>query len=118
MLRSPHPRASADVLQRLTLAKAAQLLLVIRDVADNLVRVGPGILAQRPADRLPQKELPGRQRWFDTGVEQRQIGLALERVLADDRGASLPEVVSSAPGEHGVVHRLGVLAQQRADPMG
>ena len=72
------PRGATDVLERLPPAERAQLFRVLAHVAHDLRRIGPGVLPQRPADRLAHEELAVRQVGHDAVVEQLEVGVGLE----------------------------------------
>ena len=85
------------------------------DVARHLVGVGPGVLAQRPPDRFADEKLAVGQIRLDVRVQQVEVGLVLERELADDRHASLPQAGVSAPSPHQRSNRFWISAQQIPD---
>jgi len=89
-----------------------------RDVAAHPLRVGPRVLAQRPADRLPEEELPGVERRLDAGVEEVDVGPLPRPELAEDRRAPLPEVAAPGPREHLPAHRPRFLAEELAEEVG
>src|SRR4029077_16653850 len=60
------------------------------------VRIRPGIGGERPADRLANEEVAIGEVGLDVGVQQIQVGLLLERDLADDRNTALPPDVRLA----------------------
>ena len=94
----PH-RAPArlHVLERLAPAQAAEPIGVGAHVAHDLVRVGPRVLAQRPADRLAQEELVARERRFDARVQEGEVGVCLEADLTEDRAARASTCRRRAP---------------------
>jgi len=58
----------------------------IRDEAAHPVRIGLGVLAQRPPDRLAQEELSLAGGPIDGQRKQGGVGVGLSADLANDRG--------------------------------
>src|SRR6202165_2933134 len=98
--RRPHFLAAeqlADVLQRLAPAQTAERGLVAGDVADDLVRVDPGVVAQGPADRLADEKVAVGTVGLDAVIEEAEVDRATPADLADDRAPPLPEIGRERP---------------------
>src|ERR1700694_4092626 len=95
-----HSTTLADVLQGFAPAQPAQLALMCAHISGDFVWVCPRIRPQRPTDCLADEEVAVREVRLDVRVQQLEVGVALERELADDRDATLPEVGVFAPGAH------------------
>src|SRR6185312_403653 len=91
---------SSQMFGGLAAAQRAEACLVLANVAADGVWLCLGVFAQRPANGLADEEVFVGQVRSDAGVEEVFIGRNLEGVLAENRGAALPEVGVAAPGQH------------------
>src|SRR2546425_875887 len=96
---------------------AAELGLVCAHVTRDLSRVRPGVCPQRPTDGLANEEVAIGKIRRDGRIEQLKVRVLLERDLADDRNATLPEIFVAAPRTHDGSHLPGMSAEHLSDKM-
>ena len=105
---SPKSSPRPDILEGLPAAQAAEPSLVQGDVADDLVRGRPGVVAEGPADRLADEEVAVGQVRLDAVVEEAEVDRAPAADLADDRAPPLPKVGGHRPLPQVPSHLLGM----------
>src|SRR6478609_1698536 len=91
--------SATEVTQRFALAERAQRRRMGRHVPPYRGGLVIRQRAQGPADALAQEKILLSKRRFDTGKEQRHVGLRDQLALGDDRRSSEPNVLAPRPGE-------------------
>ena len=99
-----------NVSKRLAFAQRAESAVVLANVTLDFSWVRPGILPERPANRLPEKKFLRIQRRLDAGIEELEIGVLLESKLADDGRSSLPDITGTTPRAQRPANARGILS--------
>ena len=86
-------------------------------VAAHFLRIRPRILAQCPADRLPDEELAIGEIRLDARIEQPEVSRLLEAKLREDSSPPLPHLRRLAPGAEQQSHLGRIARQQGADAL-
>ncbi len=87
------------------------------DVVLHPGRVGPGVLAQRPADRLADEELAVGEVGLDAGGQQVEVDGLVGAELTDDGRAAQPHVRVGGPRNDRGADLLVMRPQDRSDAM-